>query len=170
MLSNFDIEEIAHFYKIDIVVVMKDELIKIKPTSGNYLINLESSKDGNGTHWVALRIEDFNCVYFDSYGYLPPKEIITFCKRIHKSQLAYNTKEIQNLSTVTCGFFALAFLLFLHFKKQIISDIFSRSSAFLKYFTTVQKTTINTSNYFIENYPIHQIYKSLKRNYIIKNN
>ena len=144
MLSNFDIEEIAHFYKIDIVVVMKDELIKIKPTSGNYLINLESSKDGNGTHWVALRIEDFNCVYFDSYGYLPPKEIITFCKRIHKSQLAYNTKEIQNLSTVTCGFFALAFLLFLHFKKQIISDIFSRSSAFSKIF---YNSTKNNNKY-----------------------
>ena len=30
MLSNFDIEEIAYFYEIDIVVVMKDELIKIK--------------------------------------------------------------------------------------------------------------------------------------------
>ena len=82
MLSNYDIEEIEHFYKIDIVVVMKDELIKIKPISGNYIINLESSKDGNGTHWMALIIEDFDCIYFDSYGYLPPKEIITYCKRI----------------------------------------------------------------------------------------
>ena len=69
MLSNFDIEEIAHFYKIDIVVVMKAELIKIKPISGNYITNLESSKDGNGTTWMALRIEGLNCVYFDSYGY-----------------------------------------------------------------------------------------------------
>ena len=78
MLSNFDIEEIALFYKIDIVVIIKDELPKIKPISGNYIINIESSKDGNGTHWMALKIEDFDCVYCDSYGHLPPKEIIAF--------------------------------------------------------------------------------------------
>ena len=47
---------------------MKDELIKIKPISGNYIINLESSQDGNGTHWMGLKIENLNCVYFDSYG------------------------------------------------------------------------------------------------------
>ena len=45
MLSNFDIEEIAHFYKIDVVVVMKDELTKIKPISSNYIINLEGIKN-----------------------------------------------------------------------------------------------------------------------------
>ena len=70
MISNYDLEDMAHFYKIDIVVVMNNRLIKIKPISGNYIINLESSKDGNGTHWMALKIEDFDCVYFDSYGYL----------------------------------------------------------------------------------------------------
>ena len=73
MLSNFDIEEIAHFYEIDIVVVMKDELIKIKPITGNYIINLESSKDRNGTHWMGLKIEDFDCVYFDMGFYLQKK-------------------------------------------------------------------------------------------------
>ena len=56
--------------------------------------DLESSKDGNGTHWMALKIENKDCVYFDSYGMLPPEEIITFCKRISKSHLSYNTKEI----------------------------------------------------------------------------
>ena len=80
MLSNFDIEEIANHYQIPIVVVMKDELKYMKPINKNYIINLESSKDGNGTNWMALKIENKDCVYFDSYGMLPPEEIITFCK------------------------------------------------------------------------------------------
>ena len=71
MLSNFDIEEIANHYQIPIVVVMKDELKNIKLINTNYIVNLESSKDGNGTHWMGLKIENKECVYFDSYGMLP---------------------------------------------------------------------------------------------------
>ena len=63
---------------------MKDELKKIKSNDCNYIINLESSNDGNGTHWLSLKIENRDCVYFDSYGMLPPEEIISFCKRIQK--------------------------------------------------------------------------------------
>ena len=144
---------------------MNDELIKIEPISRNYITNLESSKDGNGTHWMALRIEDFDCVYFDSYGYLPPKKIITFCKRIHNSQLAYNTKEIQNLSTVTCGFYALAFLLFLHFKKQIISDIFSRSSAFSKLFYNNTKNNNKNLQLFYRESPDSSNLQIIKKLY-----
>ena len=39
MISNYNLEDMAQFYKIDIVVVMKDELIKIKPISGNHIMN-----------------------------------------------------------------------------------------------------------------------------------
>ena len=163
MISNYDLEDMAHFYKIDIVVVMKDELIKIKPISGNYIINLESSKDGNGTHWMGLKIENFDCVYFDSYGYLPPQEIINFCKRIHNSHLAYNTKEIQNLSTTTCGFCSciLKTKLYLTFSLDLLH--------FLIYFMIIQNTIIKIYNCFIENYQILQNYKFLE-DYIIKNN
>ena len=114
MLSNFDIEEIANHYNIDVKIIMKDELKNMKPININYIINLESSSMGNGTHWMALKIENKNCVYFDSYGTLPPEKIITFCKRIFKSHLAYNKKEIQDLNAKTCGYFAIAFIIFLH--------------------------------------------------------
>ena len=98
MLSNFDIEEIANHYNVDVIIVMKDELKNMKPINMNYIINLESSSMGNGTHWMALKKENKDCVYFDFYGMLPPQEIITFCKRITKSHLSYNTKEIQDLN------------------------------------------------------------------------
>ena len=165
MISNYDLEDMAHFYKIDLVVVMKDELIKIKPISGNYIINLESSKDGNGTHWMGLKIENFDCVYFDSYGYLPPQEIIDFCKRIHNSHLAYNTKEIQNLSTTTCGFYAFAFLLFLHLKNKIIPDLFSRSSAFSNFFNDNTKYNNKNLQLFYKELPNSSHLQLLRRLY-----
>ena len=56
MLYNFHIEEIANHYNVDVIILMKDELKNMKPINMNYIINLESSKDGNGTHWMALKI------------------------------------------------------------------------------------------------------------------
>ena len=67
MDSNFDNDDITNHYVVDIVVVMKDELKMLKPTDGNYIINLESSKDGNETHWLGLNIDENGyCAYFDS--------------------------------------------------------------------------------------------------------
>ena len=84
MLSNYDLEEMAHYYKIDIVVVMKDELIKIKPISGNYIINLESSKDGNRTHWMGLKIEDvvLYCTYMHPYIYTVSRTTVQLLHRM----------------------------------------------------------------------------------------
>ena len=133
MLSNFDIEEISNHFNIQNVVVMKDELKKIHPSSyQNYIINLQSSDKGNGTHWMALKIKNKECVYFDSYGYLPPEEIITFCKRIKHSHLSYNTKQIQDLSAITCGFFSIAFLIFLKIDSSL--PLYKRSSNFSNLF------------------------------------
>ena len=74
MLSNFDIEEIANYYNVNVIIVMKDELKNMNPINTNYIVNLESSKDGNGTHWMALKIENKNCVYLDSYVCFRPKK------------------------------------------------------------------------------------------------
>ena len=66
---------------------------------------MQSSNIGNGTHWMALKTKYKEFFYFDSYGYSPPEEVISFRKRIKKSYPSYNTKQIQDLSTVTCGLF-----------------------------------------------------------------
>ena len=68
MLSNFDIEEIANHYNVDVTIVMKDELENMKPINTNYINNLESSFMGNGTHWISLKIENNDCVYLHLYG------------------------------------------------------------------------------------------------------
>ena len=81
MLSNFELEEIADHYNFNLTVVMKDELVNYKPKNGNYIINLESSTSGNGTHWLALIVHDKKCFYQDSFGIIPPQEVTEFCKK-----------------------------------------------------------------------------------------
>jgi hypothetical protein len=58
MLSNFELEDIAQHYGFPLTVLMKDELKNHKPKSGNYIINLESSSQGNRTHWLTLGIRN----------------------------------------------------------------------------------------------------------------
>ena len=151
MLSNFDIEEIANHYNIDVKIIMKDELKYMKPINTNYIINLESSMMGNGTHWMGLKIEGKYCVYCDSYGMLPPEEIITFCKRISKSHLAYNTKEIQDINAQTCGFFAIAFILFLHINTS--DDLYKISSSFSNLFSLDTKLNNKKLQHFFRLLP-----------------
>jgi hypothetical protein len=61
---------------------MKDELVNHKPKSGNYIINLESSTSGNGTHWLGCFVKSVLNSVFRTIGIIPPKEVIDLCKRI----------------------------------------------------------------------------------------
>jgi hypothetical protein len=85
MLNNFELEYIAQHYNFPLAVLMKDELVNHKTKTGNYIINLESSSQGNGTHWLSAKIDGKNCFYMDSFGIIPPQEVIDFCKRIPNS-------------------------------------------------------------------------------------
>jgi hypothetical protein len=53
-ITNVQLKNVAKHYKVNLEqVLMKDELrsYTIKPNS-NYIINLQSSTVGNGTHWT----------------------------------------------------------------------------------------------------------------------
>ena len=158
MLSNFDIEEIANHYQIPIVVIMKDELKYMKPINKNYII-----KDGNGTHWMGLKIQNKECIYFDSYVMLPLEEIITFCKRIPKSHLAYNTKEIQDFKAKTCGFFAIAFIIFLHTNSS--DNLYKKSSYFSDLFSLDTKLNNKKLQNFFRLLPKQSALPILKKLY-----
>ena len=162
-MSNFDIEEIATHYNINVIIVMKDELKYMKPINKNYIVNLESSKDGNGTHWMGLKIENKECIYFDSYGMLPPEEIITFCKRVPKSHLAYNTKEIQDFKAKTCGYFAIAFIIFLHINSS--NNLYKKSSSFSNLFSLDTKLNNKKLQKFFRLLPKQSALPILKKLY-----
>ena len=97
MLTNFDIERVSKQLELPIVgVFSKDELLGINHEVGSYYINIQSAKDGNGTHWVLAKIycdEDreenkvraegdkiCEALYFDPFGIDMPKEVRAFLK------------------------------------------------------------------------------------------
>jgi hypothetical protein len=130
MLTNEDLIKIAKKMNINLVgVCSKDELNKIHPKIGGYIINLQDVKDGNGTHWVSFILyQDNNTIkslYFDSYGIPPPIEIKNYIKRLNDNKIPYNNRQIQKIYTSECGWYCLSFLYNIQYKRKsenIIDD------------------------------------------------
>ena len=120
MLSNFDLEKLAGFFKIPLIgIYMKDQMPS-KPANGCYIINLQSSTQGNGTHWCSIFIWKKMAYYFDSFGAPPPVEIIQFTKKRKLQHLLYNGWIIQDLKSEACGWYSLGFLLYMYKNRQNI--------------------------------------------------
>jgi hypothetical protein len=72
MLTNVDLIRQARELKINLVsVCSKDKLHLIKPRVGGYIINMQNSDMGFGTHWVASILYQDNdtmkCLYMVLY-------------------------------------------------------------------------------------------------------
>lgn len=135
-LTDQQLLQFGQYFNIPInQVVMKDE-INIKK-NGGYIINMQSSADGNGTHWVACYKLGDLCIYFDSFGIYPPLEVVKQCK---KHDIIYSNQQIQALDSTACGYYCIAFLFFVHINKSIIKrgrtlhDIIKMLTPFLDLF------------------------------------
>ena len=128
-LSNFDLKKwikklgIKHFRGI----YSRDALPgKIRKECG--IINLDDMV-GPGTHWVCYRnLDDGGALpppppqnppasrngvyeYFDPFGLIMPYEVIDYFKTGKVKKIVYSVDEIQNRSTVLCGYWCLYYLL-----------------------------------------------------------
>ena len=121
MLSNFDLENLAGFYKLPLIGIFMKDQMPDKPKNGCYIINLQSSTQGNGTHWTGLFIYKKMSYYFDSFGASPPNEIILFSKKRKLQHLLYNNWIIQDLKSEICGWYCLGFLLYMFKNRQNIN-------------------------------------------------
>jgi hypothetical protein len=135
MLSNFDLEELSEHFGFPLSqVLMKDEMKSLKSSkNGNYIINLQASNQGNGSNWMALAVRSKDCFYCDSFGVLPPQEIITFCKRIPKSHLGYNDFAFQNIKAETCGWYCVGLLI--HIQNHPNMDLYDACRDYIKIFS-----------------------------------
>ena len=71
--SNIDLTHYLMLKGINLnQIVSKNKLLGKAKENGNYIINLEDSDKGMGSHWVALKCFKKTCLYFDSYGIAPP--------------------------------------------------------------------------------------------------
>lgn len=142
MLSNFDISDIA-IKEICINdfrgVFCKNQLPK-KLINGSFVINMENDKDdkGNinpGSHWVALFIDHhMNPYYFDSFGFPPPQDVIKFCKKTNK-KIAYSQKQIQDVKSHCCGYYALSFCKYMSNKSDPRLSTLNKFDNFLNMFS-----------------------------------
>ena len=140
LLSNFDIIELCNQMNINLIDCLPKDMLKLKkPVNGGYVINLDNStSDKGGTHWVSLWIDNNQACYFDPFGTLPPKEIIIFCK---KKVFVYSKDQVQNVDQSCCGYYCIAFLHFINYKR-IKNNLKTSLNLFLKPFD-LDNTTKN---------------------------
>ena len=126
-LSDIQIKQIINKHQIKINgIYMKDKLPH-KLKYGFYVINLQSSNEGNGSHWTGLYYHPHMSIYFDSFGKKPPQEVEN---RIGK--YIYNHNDLQYINDTSCGYFCIAFIIFLYDKQdkynwfQTFLNIFSK--------------------------------------------
>jgi len=92
---------------------MKDELPS-QLERGSYIVNLQSSKEGSGTHWTAFYYTNSFSYYFDAYGFIAPLEV-----QDKIIPYTFNDMEIQDIDSTACGYYCIAFVLYLDRKMNI---------------------------------------------------
>ena len=120
MLTNEQIEGFFRDCDLNLIdCVCKDQLPD-KRYICDYVINMQNSDAGSGSHWVFCKITSSSAIYFDSFGVYCPEEVKNF---IHPLKIVYNTRQIQDLKSEMCGFFSSACGYYLKYdsdpKKQI---------------------------------------------------
>jgi hypothetical protein len=109
MTTDSDLFKIAKKEKIKLdAVVFKDHLKNLQYAT-DIIVNLQSSNH-NGTHWTALHIEPTFAFYSDSFGVVPPVEVIELCRDRKINTLLYNKVQYQHIDEGFCGEFSLSFL------------------------------------------------------------
>jgi hypothetical protein len=148
MLSNFDLEELSEHYGFPLTqVLMKDKMKAIAPKSGNFIINLQSSTQGNGTHWVCLAIRGKHSFYCDSFVILMPQEVIAFFKKIPKSRLRYNDFGFQDINSGTCGWYSIGLLI--HLQNHPNMDLYDACGDYIHLLSfDTKKNNVILKNYF----------------------
>ena len=132
--TNIELEKLAHRFKINLNgIYTKDMLKNIRPQKGGYIINMQDSDDGNGSHWISVYNDIDNgkhiSLYFDSFGIIPPYEIIDFMAKWSKYAI-YSEKQIQNVNFGGCGLYAIHFIRCMQYCK---------GSSRKKYYTFINK-------------------------------
>lgn len=136
-MTNVDLEQKALRLNIPLHGVFSKDQLPPFAKEGGYIINLQDSDDGPGTHWTAFFIErrrnasSPQSVYFDSFGVIPPLSV----QRFLRGKYYFSEKHIQNIRSEICGYYVLYFLWFMWFHRDRIKDLRKRFCAFLRLFS-----------------------------------
>lgn len=92
-------------------IYMKDEIPDTLEKNKWYIINMQNSYDGNGTHWVCFKTPARRepLIYFDPLiGGDPPVEVL---QHALKNGLEFKMMEIEDVKSTACGWFVVACIL-----------------------------------------------------------
>jgi len=105
-LTNFEIDAYYKGVKQYGGCYSRDLLPKLQNKC--YVINMQDSDDGDGSHWLAvLNVHPHETVYFDSFGQDDaPVDVEKFLKQ-SKKKIVRSTLDIQSIQTDSCGQFCI---------------------------------------------------------------
>jgi hypothetical protein len=86
----------------------KDLLPKKLKNNYWYVVNMQDSYAGNGTHWICFKYNTNVLTYFDSFGIKPPNEIMKYATK----DILYSKKQIQDYNSTSCGWFCIACIIY----------------------------------------------------------
>ena len=119
MSTNIEIEKRLKHIKHFIGCFPIDKIPKLNRKE-SIIINSDKH-DEEGTHWMGLKITSKNvCLYFDSFGEPPNKDITNFLSKYY-NKLVYNSTQVQSVFSNKCGEFSMQFVCIVEDKKSFNS-------------------------------------------------
>ena len=101
LLTSYDITDLCSTYSIRINGIFCRYEIPSSLRTGWYILNLDRAS-GDGTHWCCWFYGKPICMYFDSFGFPPPKLLESKLGNYRMNEL-----KIQSLNSDSCGWFCL---------------------------------------------------------------
>ena len=145
--TNIELLQYAQKHKIPLSgVYSKDKLPNGYTDNTGIIINMADSNK-SGTHWVSVYVSNNTPIYFDSYGAVPPREVINYMEKINKKNWVINKQQIQSLQSGYCGYYCIYFI-----KEMSINKVNSPSfklNSFLKKFSIDSKTNLKLLKHYL---------------------
>ena len=113
-LSDYDINQILKKNNLTINGIYTKDRLPINLKNGFYIINMQNSIDGNGTHWTVLLKNNNTIIYYDSFGVVGPE---TLKQRFNKYH--YSILQTQHISSSSCGFFVIFFIYYMYNNRTV---------------------------------------------------
>ena len=115
-LNNMELYTLIKKYNIhNFQGVFSKDTLPLKMLKGFYIVNAQSSNDGNGTHWCAFYYcKPKHSIWFDPFGFIANQDT-----QNKITPYIFNDKDLQDINSSSCGFYCIAFIKFLHDKQSI---------------------------------------------------
>jgi len=90
------------------------DLLPYKKVSDRSAIIINTDDSSNpGQHWVPLFLDKGIAEYFDSFGFkIIHNDILKFLNKNNIKKIIYNNKQLQSVTTSTCGAYCVLFVKF----------------------------------------------------------